>query len=298
MGEGRHGTEVTGRWARRADPQAHPPFARAGPRPFRARGGKYVLALAFALLAGGCDADPGGATAPPPQAPPAPGGAAAGEPYQVVALEEAGAILATVRLEGPVPNLPPISPTNDRATCHAAIPDPRLVVDPETNGIKNAVVSLPAIRRGRSLARVDRTLDQRGCLFLPHVTGMTVEGRLTITNSDPIVHNTSIRAESFNETQPPGAEPRVKTMKKKGRFKVACNLHEWMTAWVIVSDTPYAGVTDQAGLAELTGVPPGSHVLEVWHELLAPNGKRLEVDVKKGEPAKVMVALASLERTR
>ena len=70
-------------------------------------------------------------------------------------------------------------------------------------------------------------------------------------------------------------------------IKVTCDVHSWMLGWIAVMPHPYFGVTGDAGVARIEGVPAGNHTIEVWHEEL---GRRTtDVAVKAGETVKTVV---------
>ena len=45
-----------------------------------------------------------------------------------------------------------------------------------------------------------------------------------------------------------------------------CQIHPWMQAYLGVYDHPYFMVTDADGRFTLKDVPPGTYVVEAWHE--------------------------------
>ncbi len=54
------------------------------------------------------------------------------------------------------------------------------------------------------------TMDQKGCMFEPHVLGIETGQELKVTNSDPVTHNIHPRAEvnrEWNHSQAGGAPP-------------------------------------------------------------------------------------------
>ena len=59
-----------------------------------------------------------------------------------------------------------------------------------------------------------------------------------------------------------------------------CNVHAWMTAYIFVSEHPFAAVTGPEGRFELKGLPPGQHVIRFWHESLG--SAELQVEVPAG----------------
>ncbi|MFQ5842771.1 MAG: carboxypeptidase regulatory-like domain-containing protein, partial [Thermodesulfobacteriota bacterium] len=76
-----------------------------------------------------------------------------------------------------------------------------------------------------------------------------------------------------------------------GIVKVRCEVHPWMSAFVVVTEHPYHGVTDIFGEYEIRDVPPGTYRLKVWHEILGTREK--QIDVKSGKVTRVDFVLSS-----
>lgn len=53
--------------------------------------------------------------------------------------------------------------------------------------------------------------------------------------------------------------------------------HTWMSAYVVVTEHPYASVTDNRGSCTLDDVPPGKYTLGAWHETLGEQTREIEV---------------------
>ena len=53
-----------------------------------------------------------------------------------------------------------------------------------------------------------------------------------------------------------------------GEFEVGDAVHPWAQAWVAVRPGAHSTVTGRDGSYELPGLPPGEHVLRVWHPTL------------------------------
>jgi plastocyanin len=201
-----------------------------------------------------------------------------------------GTITGVVKFAGDPPAPKEIPPTKDKQVCgKAPIYDESLVVDKASKGVQWAVVSVEGAKgKGESKGA---TLDQQGCAFRPHVL-VTPPGKVAVLNSDGILHNFhshGTKNPALNQAQPGFRKKMEVEFKQAEVVKVTCDAHPWMTGWVVVSESPYVGVTDQKGSFKIENVPPGTYSLEVWHETLGP--AKQQVTVKAGETVTVALEL-------
>ena len=68
-----------------------------------------------------------------------------------------------------------------------------------------------------------------------------------------------------------------------GVYRVECDTHTWMKAYILVFKHPFYTVTVEEGSFQLDEVPVGTHTLRVWHEVL---GEQTTIVVV--EPGKVV----------
>jgi len=213
--------------------------------------------------------------------------------YAIIEVVDGGSLVGTVRYGGVVPEARTVSVTEDTATCGASQLVQSVRVGPD-GGLADAVVSLVDISRGAApVPAMAPTLDQRGCTFRPHVllapTGATVQ----VLNSDPLTHNVHTAAfdnRSVNRTQPTGMGAIELNFDAPEKVKIKCDLHPWMSAWIIVTDHPYHAVTDENGSFSLSNIPAGSYTVEVWHESLGARSQM--VTVAAGEVHDMAIDLA------
>ena len=127
-------------------------------------------------------------------------------------------------------------------------------------------------------------IDQQGCIYTPHVSGIVVGQPIEFRNSDDTNHNIHpLPRENaeWNESQPPKGEPKIKTFdREEVMVPVKCNIHPWMRAYVGVVRHPFFGVTDANGAFKIAGLPPGNYTLEVWHERFGRQEVQLTVAAK------------------
>jgi hypothetical protein len=158
----------------------------------------------------------------------------------------------------------------------AAIPSRELVVDPKTKGVVYGFAYLVKPKGSNPgavtelLAKSPKAeLDQRNCEFLPHVLAIHQDQTLVIKSSDPVNHNVRYAAVAnspFNQIMAPKGEIEVKLVAERRPIIVACDIHSWMKAYIMVFDHPFFAVTGANGAFEINGVPAGEQNLVLWQE--------------------------------
>jgi uncharacterized membrane protein/plastocyanin len=145
------------------------------------------------------------------------------------------------------------------------------------------------IRKGLSgkkfpVPETEVVLDQKGCVFTPHVLGVRAGQKFVFVNSDPLMHNihgTTSSNGGFNEALGGhGARTTKIFPNQEVAFRVKCDVHPWMAAYVGVVNHPFFQVTAANGEFELKDVPAGDYTLGVWHEALGT--ETVGVSVRNG----------------
>lgn len=187
-----------------------------------------------------------------------------------VAPAVAGTVTGRVTVSGKVEALPQVGITLDKAACgEGTFDDPRLVVS-ERGEVENAVAVLLGEVPG-SWPAGPYVLDQKRCRFDPHVVVVPVGKALEVRNSDGILHNFHTFSKdnpASNLGQPPTLPVLEKVWKRPEAFRVECDVHYWMSAFVVVVENPYFAVTTADGTFSIEGVPAGQHTVAVVHERL------------------------------
>ncbi len=209
-----------------------------------------------------------------------------------VAAQGGGTIVGEVKFSG-TPAAPKVTKVNkDVEVCGNEKKSEDLVVG-ANKGIEWAVASVTDAKGPALKPTKKPSLDQKGCEFHPHVLLVPAGGELDILNSDGILHNIHTFAKanpSINKAQPKFKKVMTEKIGEKGEIiKVQCDVHSWMSGWMVVQDHPYYAVTDEKGGFKIENVPPGKHKVEIWHETLGKMTK--EVEVKAGAETKVAFEL-------
>jgi hypothetical protein len=221
---------------------------------------------------------------PSPEPKPAPVAAAKTLPDFLKNLPEAsgwGGLKARFVFDGTAPSPTPIVVTKDQEFCGKfGLVDESLVVNPENHGIKNVVASLyrgtdkspiPIHESHLSHALDDVLLDNDKCRFEPRVALLWTTQNLVIKNSDAVGHNTKIEVISnpaINDIVPAGGllSRQFPQAERSPAAPVACSIHPWMNAWLVVRDNPYFAVSNKDGELEIENLPAGEWTIQFWHE--------------------------------
>ncbi len=204
--------------------------------------------------------------------------------------DDKGSVTGTVRFSGDPPKNPDLHPTMQGCPT-APLPDPGVVIG-QDHGLANAVVYLTGVKSDARPGAHDVTLDQKDCRFMPHVQATTLGSKLTVKNSDTVLHTAHARSASaqtlFNVATPGGLTSQAQALTTAGPIAFTCDAgHTWMSAYVYVSDQPYVTVTDANGAFSISDVPAGTYTLKSWHEKFGERSAKLTVVA--GKPAKVSV---------
>ena len=118
-------------------------------------------------------------------------------------------------------------------------------------------------------------MSQEKIQFHPFVLLVPVGATVTFPNLDKVRHHVySFSAAKKFELKLFGQEDhRTVTFDKAGVVALGCNIHDRMLAYIFVSDTPYAAVSDDQGRVQLHNLPDGAAVVKVWHPFLKGVGQ-------------------------
>jgi plastocyanin len=129
-----------------------------------------------------------------------------------------------------------------------------------------------------------KLLEQKGCQYFPHVSGIQVGQTLVIRNDDPTLHNVHAlpqKNQEFNQGQPfQGMELERKFDQPEVMVRFKCDVHPWMSSYAGVLDHPFYAVSAEDGTFSIGNLPAGTYTLEAWHETLG--SQTMEVTVEDG----------------
>ncbi len=161
----------------------------------------------------------------------------------------AGTVSGTVKFEGTAPKLRPLKMDADPgcAKKHSGPVMSELLVLGDGNTLGNIFIHVKGVPGTHSAPSEPTVMDQKGCQYVPHVMGVMVGQKFLIKNSDGLLHNVHSLAkinQAFNRAMPGAVtEAEFSFDKEELMFKIKCDVHPWMNAYVGVITHPFNDVT-------------------------------------------------------
>src|SRR5450631_396931 len=110
-------------------------------------------------------------------------------------------------------------------------------------------------------------IDQKGLMFMPHLTAVQQGTTVEFLNSDSVAHNVFWPSVGGNKKLGhnlgtwPQNEKRAFKFDSPGAVALLCNVHPEMSGYIVVVPTPYFALTSQSGEYRIENVPDGSYSL-------------------------------------
>ena len=123
-------------------------------------------------------------------------------------------------------------------------------------------------------------IDQKGCMYQPHVLAVRANQKLELVNDDPTSHNIHPQPANnreWNKAEPPGAKLEEAFAREEIAIPVKCNVHPWMRGYIAVFKHPYFAVTGKDGSFDLSNLPPGTYTIKAWHEKLGTSTQTVTI---------------------
>jgi plastocyanin len=190
----------------------------------------------------------------------------------------------TVRLEGTVPKPKQISMSADPSCAkqHASPVFTQEVMTDTKGALQNVIVFVSEGLGDRKFDAPTQpvVVEQKGCMYTPHVLAVQANQPLHVVNDDPTSHNihpTPANNREWNKAEPPGSSVDESFAREEIAIPVKCNLHPWMHGYIAVFKHPFFAVTGKDGSFDLSSLPPGTYTIKAWHEKLGTSTQTITI---------------------
>lgn len=140
---------------------------------------------------------------------------------------------------------------------------------PDGSPLADAVVTIMTARQPAAPVRFawPAVMQQHNIAFDPHVLIVPVGSTVTFPNLDKVRHHvySFSKVKKFDLKLYGRDDTRSVVFDKPGVVAIGCNIHDSMSGFIMVVNTPYAMKTDAQGRVRIADVPAGAATLRVWH---------------------------------
>jgi len=170
------------------------------------------------------------------------------------------------------------------------------VVDASGRPVRDAVVTLyPAGSAARAPSAGGRfVVSQQNLQFHPFLTIVPVGADVSFPNLDPTKHHvySFSPAKRFELKLFARDQSRIVRFDKAGVVALGCNIHDAMSAFIVVTDSAWTARTNAQGIAAFGNAPNAPGRVTVWHPYLrAPGGTLQQAIAPTQRSANFMVRL-------
>lgn len=135
--------------------------------------------------------------------------------------------------------------------------------------LEDAVVELVPLHQtaAASVTTPQATIKQQGLNFVPFVSAVQVGTLIDFPNLDRTRHHVySFSAAKMFEIQLYHDQPEAPVeFDAPGIVALGCNIHDYMEAYIFISESHLFAVTNEKGQAHFDALPEGEYQLTIWH---------------------------------
>lgn len=157
------------------------------------------------------------------------------------------------------------------------------VLDPKLAAIGGVVVYLSPLDKSSVNSHTTQTLiiSQNNKKFTPYITVLQKGQKIKFKNQDDVTHHIySVSGQNrFDFKVKAGEHKDNINISTAGEIAMGCNIHDWMSGYVLVVDTPYFNKTTSSGISNFDNIPSGNYKLTIWHPQLETNNNEFVTDI-------------------
>lgn len=150
--------------------------------------------------------------------------------------------------------------------------------------LKDMVVYLEPLE-GQTLDKSSKkvVVGQQGKSFSPYISVSQTGSKVNFVNQDDITHHiySAGSDNKFSFKIRAGQTNASTQFNHTSEVAMGCNIHDWMSGYLLVVNTPYFDKTDENGQASFNVAKHGKYNVVVWHPQMqtANNRMMMEKDI-------------------
>ncbi len=220
-------------------------------------------------------------------------GAAPAAAYEETAVSNGGTVAGKVQFAGDIPDPQRFELRRyyDRVYCGALSDGSgyrllREVAVGEQQGLKDVVVTIEGVAKGKPFEFQETKLEANICQFVPFVSVVRNEHPLSVVNLDSVAHDLQFyerdREHIFIMFHRPaltkaGTSDIVRFTGNRRGVTMQCGMHPFMQGHGLAVDNPYYAITGTEGTFAIKDLPAGTYRIKAWHPVLGEKEQDITV---------------------
>ena len=138
-------------------------------------------------------------------------------------------------------------------------------------------------------------INQKNKAFSPYLSVIQANQEIRFTNNDDITHHiySVSHGNKFSFKVRAGQSNANTIFDHRSEIAMGCNIHDWMSGYLLVVDTPYFAKTNKLGMVNFSNVKHGEYQIVVWHPQLQESNNRLIINKNINENINFSVSLTA-----
>jgi len=221
------------------------------------------------------------------------GGSITAGAYETMPVSNGGSVTGTVQFAGEPP--PPtgfeLRRYPDREYCGALSDGSGLrflrevAVGPD-QGLKDVIVTIQGIEKGKPFAFEEMKLETNICQFVPFVSVMRDQHTITVNNLDSVSHDLQVYEREWEHIfimfhRPAltkgGTRDVIRLTGNRRGVIMQCGMHPYMQGHGLAVDNPYYALTGLEGTFAIKDLPAGTYRIKAWHPILGEQVQEVTV---------------------
>jgi hypothetical protein len=220
-------------------------------------------------------------------------GAAQAGAYEETTVSNGGTVTGAVQFAGDIPDPQRFELRRyyDRVYCGALSDGSgyrllREVSVGERQGLKDVVVTIEGVAKGKPFDFQETKLEANICQFVPFVSVVRNEHPLSVVNLDSVAHDLQFyerdREHIFIMFHRPaltkaGTSDIVRFTGNRRGVTMQCGMHPFMQGHGLAVDNPYYAITGTEGTFAIKDLPAGTYRIKAWHPVLGEREQEVTV---------------------
>lgn len=120
-------------------------------------------------------------------------------------------------------------------------------------------------------------INQQNRAFIPHINIMQKGNSINFNNKDNITHHiySPVGENKFAFKIRAGDTYVESNLTATGEVTMGCNIHDWMSGYLLIVDTPYYAITNEVGVVSFELLHEGEYTVTLWHPLLEEKERKI-----------------------